>query len=52
MLFVPETIEEHNIELPQEIRYYLVFFIIYILYSLFALQSNKYINYFYLFSKI
>lgn len=25
ILFVPETIEEHNIELPQEIRYYLVF---------------------------
>lgn len=52
ILFVPETIEEHNIELPQEIRYYLVFFIIYILYTLFALQSNKCIINFHLFSKI
>lgn len=28
MLFVPETTEEHNIELPQEIRYYLIFLLL------------------------
>lgn len=33
MLFVPETIEEHNIELPQEIRYNLIILLLLLLFT-------------------